>query len=105
MSAYRNYDHRGRSPIGIRNSSDLHAAQHFLADRAGGMIVAFDHHAAGPEVSILTNIRKSAGTRGHSAPRGSTAAKPGSCVRKNRGRLERSRIDDCLVSAIADGPV
>ena len=52
MSDYRTYDSQGRPPIGIRNSYDLDAAQHFLADHAADLIVVFDHHAANPEVSI-----------------------------------------------------
>ena len=52
MSAFRNYDHRGRPSIGIQNSYDLDSAQHFLADHAEWMIVGLEQHAANPEVSI-----------------------------------------------------
>ena len=52
MSESRRYDHLGRPPIGLKYSYDLDAAQHFLADHAEELIVAFDHHAADPEVFI-----------------------------------------------------
>ena len=52
MTSERDYDHRGRPPIGLEYSYDLDAAQHFLADHAAEVIVAFDHHAANPEVLI-----------------------------------------------------
>ena len=52
VSESRHYDRLGRPPIGLRNSYDLDAAQHFLADHAEEPIVAFDHHAVDPEVFI-----------------------------------------------------
>ena len=52
MSDDRRYDQQGRPPIALQYSYDLDAAQHFLADHASDLIVAFDHHAANPEVSI-----------------------------------------------------
>ena len=52
MSDYRDYDHRGRPPVGLEYSYDLDSAQHFLADHAADVIVVFDHHAANPDVSI-----------------------------------------------------
>lgn len=52
MRDYRSYDQEGRPPIALQYSYDLDAAQHFLADHAADLIVAFDHHAANPDVSI-----------------------------------------------------
>ena len=52
MIESRQYDRVGRPPIGLKYSYDLDAAQHFLADHAEELIVAFDHHAADPEVFI-----------------------------------------------------
>ena len=52
VSEYRKYDHQGRPPIGLQNSYDLDTAQHFLADHAEELIVAFDHHTVNPEVFI-----------------------------------------------------
>jgi hypothetical protein len=52
MSEYRYYDSLGRPLISLQNSYDLDAAQHFLADHAAEVIVAFDHHAVNPEVFI-----------------------------------------------------
>ena len=52
MCEDRRYDDRGRPPVDPRNSYDLDAAQHFLADHAEELIVAFDHHARDPEVFI-----------------------------------------------------
>ena len=40
VSDDRNYDRQGRPPIGLQNSYDLDAAQHFLADHAEELIVA-----------------------------------------------------------------
>ena len=52
VSEHRFYDRRGRPLISLQNSYDLDAAQHFLADHAAEVIVAFDHHAVSPEVFI-----------------------------------------------------
>ena len=52
MSDDRRYDQQGRPPIGLPYSYDVDAAQHFLGDHAADVIVAFDHHAVNPEVSI-----------------------------------------------------
>ena len=52
MSEYRYYDSLGRPLISLQNSYDLDAAQHFLADHAAEVIVAFDHHAVNPDVFI-----------------------------------------------------
>ena len=52
MSEPRHYDHLGRPPICLQNSYDLDAAQHFLADHAEELIVAFEHHAVDPQVFI-----------------------------------------------------
>ena len=48
----RVYDSQGRPVINLQNSHDLDTAQHFLADHADELIVAFDHHAIDPEVLI-----------------------------------------------------
>ena len=48
----RFYDQQGRPAINLQNSHDLDTAQHFLADHAAELIVAFDHHAIDPEVLI-----------------------------------------------------
>ena len=40
---------RAGPPIGLQNSYDLDTAQHFLADHAEELIVAFDHHTVNPE--------------------------------------------------------
>ena len=42
-------------PINLQNSHDLDTAQHFLADHAAELIVAFDHHAVDPEVLIYVS--------------------------------------------------
>ena len=52
MSADRSYDDRGRPPIGLQYRYDVDSAQHFLADHAEELIVAFDHDAVDPEVFI-----------------------------------------------------
>ena len=52
MSEFRHYDRLGRPLISLQNSYDLDAAQHFLADHAAELLVAFDHHAVNPEVFI-----------------------------------------------------
>ena len=48
----RIYDRQGRPVINLQNSHDLDTAQHFLADHASELIVAFDHHAVDPGVFI-----------------------------------------------------
>ena len=48
----RLYDRQGRPTLSDQNTHDLDAAQHFLADHATELIVAFDHHAIDPEVFI-----------------------------------------------------
>ena len=48
----RYYDRRGRPLIGLENTHDIDSAQHFLADHAAELIVAFDHHAMDPDVFI-----------------------------------------------------
>ena len=48
----RFYDRKGRPSIGLENTHDIDTAQHFLADHAGELIVAFDHHATDPDVLI-----------------------------------------------------
>ena len=48
----RFYDRQGRPLIGLKNTHDIDTVQHFLADHAAELIVAFDHHAMDPEVSI-----------------------------------------------------
>ena len=48
----RNYDRQGRPGLRRQNTHDLDSAQHFLADHAAELIVAFDHHATDPEVFI-----------------------------------------------------
>ena len=48
----RIYDSQGRPAINLQNSHDLDTAQHFVADHADKLIVAFDHHAVDPEVLI-----------------------------------------------------
>ena len=48
----RLYDRQGRPTLSDHNTHDLDAAQHFLADHATELIVAFDHHAINPEVFI-----------------------------------------------------
>jgi hypothetical protein len=48
----RVYDSQGRPAVNLQNSHDLDTAQHFLADHADKLIVAFDHHAVDPEVFI-----------------------------------------------------
>ena len=52
LNEYRVYDGQGRPAINLQNSHDLDTAQHFLADHAAELIVAFDHHAIDPEVLI-----------------------------------------------------
>ena len=52
MTTERHYDQQGRPQIGLQNSYDLDAAQHFLADHADALIVAFDHNALDPDVLI-----------------------------------------------------
>ena len=52
VSQHRVYDLQDRPLISLQNSYDLDAAQHFLADHAAEVIVAFDHHAVNPEVFI-----------------------------------------------------
>ena len=51
----RVYDSQGRPVINLQNSHDLDTAQHFLADHAAELIVAFDHHAVDPEVLIYVS--------------------------------------------------
>ena len=48
----RLYDRQGRPMLSDQNTHDLDTAQHFLADHATELIVAFDHHATNPEVFI-----------------------------------------------------
>ena len=48
----RLYDRQGRPTLTEHNTHDLDTAQHFLADHVTELIVAFDHHAANPEVFI-----------------------------------------------------
>ena len=48
----RHYDRQGRPVIRDQYTHDVDTAQHFLADHAAELIVAFDHHAASPEVFI-----------------------------------------------------
>ena len=48
----RFYDLQGRPLISLKNTHDIDTAQHFLADHAGELIVAFGHHAMDPEVFI-----------------------------------------------------
>lgn len=48
----RFYDLKGRPLIGLKNTHDIDTAQHFLADHAVELIVAFDHHAMDPDVFI-----------------------------------------------------
>ena len=48
----RFYDLQGRPFISLKNTHDIDTAQHFLADHAAELIVAFDHHAMDPDVSI-----------------------------------------------------
>ncbi len=48
----RLYDREGRPTLTEHNTHDLDTAQHFLADHATELIVAFDHHAVNPEVFI-----------------------------------------------------
>ena len=48
----RDYDRQGRPGINEQYAHDVDTAQHFLADHAAELIVAFDHHAANPEVFI-----------------------------------------------------
>ena len=48
----RDYDRQGRPVISLQNSHDVDTAQHFLADHADELIVAFDHHAVDPDVFI-----------------------------------------------------
>lgn len=55
MNHSRQYDSQSRPPIGASNRYDLDAAQHFLADHAEVLIVAFDHHATNPEVLIYVD--------------------------------------------------
>ena len=43
-----------RPALGIDNIYDVDAAQHFLADHAASIIVAFDHDAMAPAVTIYT---------------------------------------------------
>ena len=52
MSGYRHYDRQGRPLISLQNSHDLDTTQHFLADHAAELIVAFDHHAVNSDVFI-----------------------------------------------------
>ena len=52
MTNDRHYDRQGRPLIGLQYSYDVDAAQHFLADHAGELIVAFDHNALDPDVFI-----------------------------------------------------
>ena len=52
MTTDRHYDQQSRPLIGLDYSYDLDAAQHFLADHAYELIVAFDHHALDPAVFI-----------------------------------------------------
>ena len=48
----RVYGSQGRPVINLQNCHDLDTAQHFLADHAAKLIVAFDHHAIDPDVFI-----------------------------------------------------
>ena len=52
MTDERNYDERGRPTLDAKYSYDVDAAQHFLADHAQDLVVAFDHHARNPDVFI-----------------------------------------------------
>ena len=52
MTDSRNYDRQGRPRLHEQNTYDVDTAQHFLADHASELIVAFDHHATNPEVFI-----------------------------------------------------
>ena len=49
---FRSYDRQGHPIVSERNTYDVDTAQHFLADHAAELIVAFDHHATNPEVFI-----------------------------------------------------
>ncbi len=48
----RRYDRQGRPALREQYTHDVDTAQHFLADHAIELIVAFDHHATNPEVFI-----------------------------------------------------
>lgn len=48
----RRYDRQGRPALNEQYTHDVDTAQHFLADHAAELIVAFDHHATDPEVCI-----------------------------------------------------
>ena len=48
----RAYNRRARPLISLDNTHDIDTAQHFLADHAADLIVAFDHHAMDPDVFI-----------------------------------------------------
>ena len=48
----RRYDPQGRPALHERYTHDVDTAQHFLADHADELVVAFDHHATDPEVFI-----------------------------------------------------
>ncbi|MCY3545146.1 MAG: hypothetical protein OXH22_14080 [Chloroflexi bacterium] len=48
----RRYDPQGRPALHEQYTHDVDTAQHFLADHAAELIVAFDHHATNPEVFI-----------------------------------------------------
>ena len=48
----RMYDGQGHPAINVQNSHDLDTTQHFLADHAAELIVAFDYNATDPEVFI-----------------------------------------------------
>ena len=48
----RRYDRQGRPALHEQYTHDVDTAQHFLADHADELVVAFDHHATNPEVFI-----------------------------------------------------
>ena len=52
VSDSKEYDGQGRPVISLQNRHDLDTAQHFLADHAAELIVAFDHHTIDPNVLI-----------------------------------------------------
>ena len=52
LSDNRVYGLYGRPAVNLQNSHDLDIAQHFLADHATALIVAFDHDATDPQPLI-----------------------------------------------------
>ena len=95
MSDDRRYDQQGRPPIGLPYSYDVDAAQHFLGDHAADVIVAFDHHAVNPEVSIYVETL--------TAPFLLATTISGRCFTRRRpaSRLKLQRFDAIVRDACA----